>query len=302
MVGLFRMAKPELIRGFLARNTSASLTNRTAMDAWMHFLTANNGGGGSLEDRERNWLHSLGASGEQLGELWSSYLSSKGFTAGSLEDRLRAFMIGGTLTFAEVSFLQAAASTADTNSYTFSAQNLGTAAADRYIIVGPTARKATGSTTITGITVGGIAATITRQRTHSASNVNVAGIALALVPTGTSGDVVVTFGATMVRSSIGLWRATGINPTAFDSDDSIAAAPTVNLDTPANGFAIGVAGTAANTTATWTGLTEKFDAVAEASLCYTGASDSFVSANTGRTMTCTFGANTESVGVFASWG
>lgn len=201
-----------------------------------------------------------------------------------------------------LTFLQSANSTADTNAYTFSAQNLGTASADRYIIVSAFGRKAGASTTISSITIGGVSATIVKQVTNNVTNTDVAGLAIAAVPTGATGDVVVTFGASMVRAAIGLWSATGlVSATPTDTGSSTANAPTYDLDVNANGFAIGAGATAANTTASWTELTEDFDAVVESALCYSGASKAYATTQTNKTMTVTFGSVEESAGVFASW-
>lgn len=204
-----------------------------------------------------------------------------------------------------VSFLQSASDSSNLTTYTFSGQNLGTEATDRYIIVGIMGRKAgTTNRTINSVTVGGVTATIVHQQFSSTFNTNIAGLAIALVPTGAAGDVVVTFGGEMVRAAIALYRATGINPAEFQKLDSIALDPTVALDIPANGFAIGVGLTAANSSAAWTGLTEDFDITVEAgAITATGAHDSFVAAETDRTLTIDFAAAVplESVGVFASW-
>ena len=201
-----------------------------------------------------------------------------------------------------MSFLQAVTSTTDTNVYTFSSVNLGAAASDRYIIVTAMTRKAGASTTLTSITIGGVTATIVKQVTNNVTNTDVAAIVIAAVPTGTTGDIVVTWGATMVRCAIGVYRVTGlVSATASDSDSSTANDPTVNLDCPAGGFIIGGALTAASSSAAWTGITENFDGTLETFVTYTGASDTFATQQTGLTLTADFGSSTESVGVFASW-
>lgn len=203
-----------------------------------------------------------------------------------------------------MSFLQATAITTDLTTYTFSAQNLGTEASDRYIIVGILSRKAGATTTISSVTIGGVSATIVRQRSNNVTNTDVAGLAIALVPTGATGDVVVTFGAGMVRCQIGVWRADSLaSATPSDADDSIAGDPTVALDCPAGGFIIGVGLTAAASSASWTGITERFDTTLETFVTVTGASDTFASAQSGLTLLIDFatGSPVESVGVFASW-
>ncbi|MFA5768360.1 MAG: LamG-like jellyroll fold domain-containing protein [Bacteroidales bacterium] len=202
------------------------------------------------------------------------------------------------------SFINSYPDTADTNQYTYSV-SFGDAAADRYIIVTAAARKAGASTTITGVTIGGVSATEVHQNTNTSTNTDVSGIFIAAVPTGTSGNVVVTYGATMVRSIIGVYRVTSLSSaTASDTAGYISTAdPTNTLDIPAGGFAVAVALTNSGGTTTWTGLTEDFDGTLETFVTYSGASKSFLDAQTGLTITADFsGATSEAVASFASWG
>lgn len=199
-------------------------------------------------------------------------------------------------------FLQSATDTADLATYTFASQNFGAAASDRYIIVTIMARKSGASTTITGVTIGGVTATEVVQRTNNVTNSDIAGIFIAAVPTGTSGDVVVTLGATMVRCAIGLYATTGLSSaTPYDSDSSVASPPSVSLDVPVNGFIIGAGLTAASTTATLTGITEDYDSTLETFVTFAGGHDEVPAGEAGRTTTISFGSNTEPAGVFASW-
>lgn len=202
-----------------------------------------------------------------------------------------------------LTFLQGTTSTADTNSYTFSSQNLGTASSDRYIIVGAVARKAGASATISSITIGGVSATIVKQQTNTITNTNVSGLAIAAVPTGTTGNIVVTFSATMLRCAISAYAVTELDSaTPYDDASSTSADPSVSLDIPTDGFAIGMGLTAAASTATWTGLTEDVDGTLESFVTYTSASDEFPSGATGRTITIDFGSTNESSACFVSWG
>lgn len=201
------------------------------------------------------------------------------------------------------SFLQATNDTSDLTTYTFSSQNLGTASSDRHIIVVVESRKAGAATTISSITIGGITADIVLQQSNSDSNSNIAGIAIANVPTGTTGDIVITFGAGMVRCAIQVYSATGLaSSTAYDTDFSTASDPVGSLDIPAGGFAIagGVSNSASS--ATWTNLTEDHDNTLESFVTVTSASDSFVSAQTALSITCDFASSGSTpIGVFASW-
>ena len=78
------------------------------------------------------------------------------------------------------------------NAFTFSSHGLGTAASDRKIILGITALH--GSTrTLSSVTIGGVTATITVQANGSSADHQ--SIVIADVPTGATGDIVVTFSA-----------------------------------------------------------------------------------------------------------
>ncbi len=197
-------------------------------------------------------------------------------------------------------FLQTANNTADQASYTFSSQNLGVANAERYIIATIHSRKAGAAMTIDSVTIGGVSASIVVQKTNTVVNSNVVAIAIAKVPTGTTGDVVVNLSTTVLRCAINLYRAVGIIPTAFDSDESGATNPAVTLDVPRGGLVIG-AGVDTNA-ATWTGLTEDIDATVETFLTHTAASRLFSEAVQGHAIEINYGGGTtEQQGVFVSF-
>jgi hypothetical protein len=200
-----------------------------------------------------------------------------------------------------VSFLQAATDNSDLTTYTFSAQNLGAAASDRHIIVAIATRKAGATFSVSSVTIGGVAATIVKQQAHTVTNTSISAIAIANVPTGATGDVVITFSTGVLRCGIGLWRADNLlTATPYDSDSSIASDPTVNLDTPI-GFAIGVGAPSGAVNAAWTGLTERYDATFDTTFGHTGASDEFSANQAARTITIDFASGSESAGCFASW-
>src|SRR3990167_2651308 len=159
------------------------------------------------------------------------------------------------------SFLQAAVDTTEATIYTFSSQSLGTAAADRYIVVAIAARGLGTTRTISSVTVGGVSATINVQTPNITSNTSLTGIVIAAVPTGTTGDIVITFDAQMLRCGIGLYRVTNlVSATPTDTDGSTAADPSVTLTTVDGGIAIGVGFTQDTAPqAAWTGATENYD-------------------------------------------
>ena len=201
------------------------------------------------------------------------------------------------------SFLQSIQDASNADSYTFSNQSLGDAASNRYIIVTVYCRRAeTTPTSISGITVGGVSATVVVSQQHIATNQLLVAIAIAAVPTGTTGDVVVTFSQSQNRCVIGMYRVTGLNSaTAHDTASSTADPTTGNLDIPAGGVAVAMSAHGFAETASWTNLDEDFDIEIESTTC-SGASKKFNEQQTGLTITCTWsGTAAEPAGVFASW-
>lgn len=202
-------------------------------------------------------------------------------------------------------FLQAASSSSDATTYTFSSQNIGTAAGDRHIVCF-SASRGVGTLAVNSVTIGGVSATQAAENDRTSGGVtNSASLDIAAVPTGTTGDVVVTYSGGMLRAGISLWRLDDLaSATPHDFDGSSANAPTCALDIPDDGCAIGGAITAQDTASTsWSGLTENHDTLVldSGNIVFSGASDDFASAETGRTITATFSAPNLSSGVFASW-
>lgn len=205
---------------------------------------------------------------------------------------------------ASVSFLQQAENTTAQTTYTFSSQSLGAADAGRYIVVCIAAR-AGGETdgAVSALTIGGVSATITAQiPNNGGANTNLSAIAIAAVPTGTTGDIVVTLNFNHLRCSVAAYRVLGIDGvTAFDSATSTDTDPTASLDIPAGGIAIAGSISAAADSATWTGLTENFDDNFQAFATHSGASAAFEDEQTDLTITCNWSTSSVPAGVFASW-
>jgi len=202
---------------------------------------------------------------------------------------------GKTLTF-----LQGTADAANASVYTFTAQNLGAAASDRRIIVSFGARAVGGTAmSVSSITVGGISATINAQTANTSADVCLVATATAHVPTGTSGDIVVTVSRSCVRAGITVYSASGLtSEVASDSDTSTAVSPaTSSVTIPSGGFMVGFAVSSGASAATWSGLTEDFDGVSEGTLVYTSASSSTV----GTPSVSAVMGGSAPVGVFVAW-
>lgn len=167
--------------------------------------------------------------------------------------------------------------------FTFSTQSFGTASAERLIAVGVGAN----TSNISSMTIGGIAAT----EIVTVANANEgAEIWIAAVPTGATGDVVITFATSVLRDvGISVWALYNASPTATNSgSDSDSDPATFDLDIAASGVAIAYLFHRANsaTTYTWTNLTEDVDELVETDIYFqSAASAAFATAQTNLTIT-----------------
>lgn len=164
---------------------------------------------------------------------------------------------------AELTWVAATTDTSNLATYTFSGQSFGDANPTRHIIVGGTARFSSAAT-ISSITIGGVSATVVAQATES-TNLLRTFIAIAAVPTGTSGDIVVTMSGGCQACRIGVWRAVYLG-SATPSDTLTANNvndPSGSIDVPANGFIVGAATNTNSSTGSFTGLTTRAGAFVE---------------------------------------
>jgi hypothetical protein len=143
------------------------------------------------------------------------------------------------------------------------------------------------------------------QVNRTATNSNVVGVAIVDLPTGTTGDVVVTLPRQHVRCAIQLYRLIDCDSSAAaDTDTSVSDDPSWTLDVPAGGVAIGCAmnAHAGATVDTWTGLTEDFADFVEGTLSrMTSASDEFATEQTALAIDCNWNNNADDCGVVISW-
>jgi hypothetical protein len=129
----------------------------------------------------------------------------------------------------------------DLTTYTCSTFNaggngLGAADPDRVIYVACSSAAAAGRT-VSSVTVAGSSATVVA---NPASNTNIALVAAIALPTGTTGDVVVTYSGAMVTNGCGVWRGIGYSATATDNFTN-QTETAQNLTTAASGIALGAA-------------------------------------------------------------
>jgi len=156
-----------------------------------------------------------------------------------------------------VNWQTSATSGASGSSYTFSSQALGSAASDRYVIV--SVGLGANSATVSSMTIGGVSATSVVAASGGHHN---ASMWIANVPTGTTGDVVLTLSGSSDRATIGVWASYGLaSTTAHDTGSSTARPATDTLTTLAGGFAVGYCCNQDGGTVSWTNATERFDEV-----------------------------------------
>lgn len=187
-------------------------------------------------------------------------------------NQLIGFGAGGFPPVVLLNTANAASSTSDLTTYTFSSQAIGTASSTRRVIVACAGDATTAGRSLSSATIGGISASINVQVTGGSSNVSA--IISATVPTETTASVVLTFSGAMNRAACKVYAVDGlINTNPIDTaTNTTAAGLTTSIDWRAGGFSIGVAGQNDGTSeCTWVGLTE------DQEISYDGTDASFAS-------------------------
>lgn len=177
-------------------------------------------------------------------------------------------LIGGNLAVAggggaTVEYRDSAADTSAKTSFTFTSMDIGSAAADRVILVGVTEGTGTVST-ISSVSVAGNSATAIAQADGGLSpNEERAEIWAVAVASGTTGNVVVTLSGSDSGCGVVVWAAYGISTTAHDTATDAGDPMSVLIDIPAGGVCVGFCAVRSNSAGTsrwtWTGLTEDID-------------------------------------------
>lgn len=199
---------------------------------------------------------------------------------------------------ATVTYTDSSASNTDLTTYTFSSLSIGEASTSRHVIVAVLASNA--AATVSTLTVGGVSASLAKRAT--ATN-GIAEIWIVAVPTGATGNVVVTFNAGNNRASVGVWAAYNLlSATATDSDESNADPGVISIDVQAGGILVaGVYSVSGTVSYTWTNITERFDIVVETTRRASGASLDFAAAQTGLSITADASAATSQTMVAAAF-
>lgn len=188
----------------------------------------------------------------------------------------------------EVSYLQTALNTTDASTYTFSNQNIGTEFSGRIVLVGvSTVLTTTAASSITSVTVNGIAATQLNV-SGGANNVTTALFAVAL-NIGTLATVIVNFSNTMNCCGISQWtlkNATGYlteaKPNNQVNTSNTGASQTFTFSQVKKGDAIIVVSrirSANVNTYSMTRATERFESVVESGVSAQFGGDVMITSN-----------------------
>lgn len=209
-----------------------------------------------------------------------------------------------------------AQSSANATSYT-TAVALGPAQSSRGIVAAINAGIGSGTPTISSVkihvpTVGadptGTALAVISNGATSASlaaSGRISALYGVLLPAGESGELVVTFGATMEQCGVAVWACYNMDDLQA-VDVQVRTVISASVDFPAlatsdNGFAIfTVGGRTQLSTYTWSNPTERYDATVESPTSHSGADMETSGASVSETATAS-NASTLSTGVCASW-
>ena len=189
-------------------------------------------------------------------------------------------IVGGKLP--SCTYQTTAVQNATAASFTFSAVAIGAAGSRRYVVVAVLQAGAT----VTGVTIGGVTAS---NATGSAFDPT---FYIALVPTGTTANIVVTQSASVATTmTISVWTVSDIrSATPVAASTSTASPAVLDLTVAARGVVVALAYPgAASVTFTWTGATSDFTQTSTSSnMPRNGAHAVAVGAGAPRTLRCSY--------------
>ena len=191
--------------------------------------------------------------------------------------RSGAVAAGKVLTYKGTSY--DATNITNPTTYTFSTLDFGTASADRVVHAVVAIRLASSGIAIT-VTIGGVAAT---QNVNLESSKWYGGVYSAVVPSGTTGDIVVTCAANATACAVTWYASTGLSSAIAVSTVTGNANDAHILTTVAGGFFIAGNFNQNTRTTTWTNATEDVDDTSHAGageiVAYAMAHDATVGAS-----------------------
>ena len=151
--------------------------------------------------------------------------------------------------------------------YTLSSVDIGSAAANRYIVIGVSRNLVATAGKATAVNLNGTISCTKLVDDHGSSTTAISlWVTSAAVTSGATATVNVTFGDISGHCGIWVYAFYGIDPASYVTSYSASgSSPSLSLNTLAGGCAVGMVfnyGFGTPTTS-WTGLTENYDAVVE---------------------------------------
>jgi hypothetical protein len=196
------------------------------------------------------------------------------------------------------------ASDANGASYTFTAHAIGAASAARHVAVLVTAEDSAITYSVTGATLDTVAMTkvVESDVTNSIAN---SAIFILSDTAGTTGDIVVTASEGITSLYVCVYAIYDLTSSVADATnndfETASAALTLNINTTADGVALGICNSAASAQlSAWTGLTEATD-VGTGEQSFSSADLAPTSSATPLTVTCDINGTNDSSGVAAAW-
>jgi hypothetical protein len=188
-----------------------------------------------------------------------------------------------------IAFIGNNSNATDGSTWTYTSQSIGTAFADRLVVIALTGRDQNNSAVISSVTLAGNAMTkagenATNQRAYTA-------FFYLSVPTGTTATIVVTASAAFFGSTIAVYalgNTGGLGPSSTNINSAASStgiSTTINI--PAGGVAIGnCVGSSPATTQSWTNLTLDVTASYDSNPTYSAAHTSTIGALPSQSVGC----------------
>jgi hypothetical protein len=142
--------------------------------------------------------------------------------------------------------------------YTFSAKAIGAAAGGRLVVVSLLSYQSS-ARTVSSVTIGGITAAIHQATVDVSGDHILTAIAYAVVPTGTTANVVVTFSGSMGACGMGVYALYDVGSTPKATGNKSTSTSFGSVSYAANDIGIYVDGGNGPDAATWTNATKNWD-------------------------------------------
>lgn len=208
--------------------------------------------------------------------------------------RLYGFGVGGSSVVWE--HTHDANNSGDIGPYTFNSVNIGTATADRLVVVMVSGSTDSPTRTISSVSIDGTNGTV-----HAASTQGPTGVASRVVSSGTSISVVVTFSGGVFRCWISVFTIKNYRsatPVTSVSNGTTGTSDSWTVDIPAGGVALFGSRHNGSTAATWSNATEQYNNSLESTIFTTAAR---ATAGTGTAVSVSWSGSVQHGGPSAVW-